>query len=509
MSPDLEDRREQLDPRAIAAARANPCAWAKLVTGGEFEASRHLRYVGEQLLRVARGEIRRLAVSLPPGHGKSWLISRFFPGWWLGSRPKDRVIVVSMSEGLSATWSARTRDDLAAWGPAVFGTRVWGKAKATRWSMLEPNPPYLPTGGGLFASGIDGTITGNRANLICFDDLYRDLREANNATLREAYYETYRSAVVTRLLPGGAVVLLMTRWHDDDLIGRVIAAVKRGEGGIPWTVVNLPAIAEAGEADPLGRAPGEALWPEWYDLDELGPKRAEVGPIVWQALYQGKPMPAGGGMFKRTWLRYYDLILDKVVKIGAEEMDVDDLTRFATCDLSVSSRTDGDYTAIAVWAWHRSSNRLFLLDMIRDRIPGPELVPTVRQIVEKRKLFVVFVERAGYQLSALAMITAAQREGLPLREIKPEGDKVTRALPLTAALEGARLFLPRGAPWLGTLEHELLTFPGAHDDQVDALSYGVIAASTFIQAPVVLTGEPPGRRDRFGRPYHASHRRSP
>lgn len=472
------ERDAPLDPRAIAAARANPCAWAALVTGGEFQAARHLRLVAEQLLRVARGEVRRLIVSMPPGHGKSWLISRFFPGWWLGLKPKDRVILVSMSEELTRTWSKATRDDLATWGPQVFGVGVWARAKASSWQVIDRTSGRA-TGGGLIARGIDGTITGNRADLFCLDDTYRDEREAANDLIREARYSTYRSAAVTRMLPGGAIVILMTRWHDDDIIGRLLSAQARGEGGYPWTVINLPAIAE--EHDPLGRAVGEALWPEYYPLAELEPKRREVGPYTWSALYQGRPTPVGGGMFKRSWLRYYDLINEEVVKLGAEEYRLADLVRFGTCDLSTSQRTDGDYTAIAVWAWHAATNRLFLVDMVRARIPGPELVPTMRQLVDKWTLAIVYVERAGYQLSALSMINAGQREGLPLKEIKPEGDKIARALPLTAALEGARMFLPRGAPWLMELERELLTFPGgAHDDQVDALAYGVIAAAGFV-----------------------------
>lgn len=417
---------------------------------------------------------------MPPRHGKTEFLCRYVPTWWVGRRPNTRVILCSYGESLTVESSRVARDLFAEHASDVFGVRTSPRASVRAWDVYGFDSRR--TGGSLRAVGKGGALTGRGADLLICDDLIRDAQEANNPTLRQSAWDWFQSVPLTRLEPGGCAVVVMTRWHHGDIVGRILEAQERGESGEQWDVLNLPALA--GENDPLGRAPGEALWPERFSVEDLQKIRKDVGPWVWESLYQGRPTPAEGGMFRRSWLRYYDLIGDVVRVSGRGECRIQDLRRFATCDLATSTRTTGDYTALTVWGFHPGWQTLLLLDVIRERLDGPDIVPCFRQAVDRWGLSALFVERAGYQLAALQEIVRAQQGGLPVREIRPEGDKITRAMPLTAALEGARVLFLRNAPWLADIESELLAFPaGQHDDQVDALAYGVLVSSQLGNGP--------------------------
>lgn len=459
-------------PSPLALARAHPIRWAMHASGGRWQPSRHLLYLADYLMRLWKGDIRRLAISMPPRHGKSELVSKYLPSWILGRAPTSKVIICSYGQDLTAEWSRAARDAFAEHAPKVFGVDTWSRASFKAWDVFRDG---VRTGGGLRAVGKGGALTGRGADWINCDDLIRDSMEAGNPTLRQQAWEWFQSVLLTRLEPGGRAVVIQTRWHHDDIIGRLQQGTARGTLGEPWTFVNLPALAEDG--DPLGRAPGEALWPARFPVAELEKIRADVGPYVWSALYQGHPTPTSGGMFKRSWLRYYDHEPGEMLKADGVSRTAWDLRRFATVDLATSKRTSADWTVIAVWAYDPGQRRAFLVDLVRERVEGPDLVPLLANTTKRWGLHAVYVERFGF---SLGVIQEARRQGLPVREIRPEGDKIARALPLTAALEGGRILLRAGAPWLGALEDELLTFPaGSHDDQVDALAYGSHVVATL------------------------------
>lgn len=420
-----------------------------------------------------------MCVSVPPQHGKSSLISRYFPTWWLGRRHADQVLQCSYGHDLTVDWTTAGRDILRDHGGPVFGVTTLARAKRSAWDLYDVRT-RRKTGGGLRGVGKGGGVTGRPVSLGLCDDLVKDRAEVANANLRQQAWDWFESAVLPR---ARRLIVIATRWHHDDIIGRLERRQAAGEVGEPWTFVNLPAVAE--DDDPLGRAPGEVLWPrnplispgmdpvEWYDA-----KRREVGSYVWSALYQGRPTPTEGGMFRRDWLRYYDLRGHVAHVSGRGEVHLDTAIRFGTCDLATSRKTSGDYTALDAWAYVPSWGVLLHLDHVRDRIDAPRLVPEFRRLVERWKLGALFVERAGYQLAALQAIQEALQVGLPVREVAPRGDKVSRALPATAAMEGGRLLFRRDAPWQGELEDEVLSFPqGAHDDQVDSLSYAVLVSN--------------------------------
>lgn len=457
-------------------ARAHPVAWAMYASGagevdergrvnpGDWRRSRHLEHLADLLVQVAQRKIKRLCVSMPPRHGKSELISKYYASWLMGARPRSRVVVASYGAELTKQWSGAARDLLSEYGEEVFGATAWDRAKAAEWWTLDPLGSRM--GGNFYAVGKGGALTGRGADDLIIDDLFKDAAEANSPTLREHAWQWLTSAALTRLEPDAACVIVSTRWHHDDHIGRLEAAQERGEIS-GWTFLNLPAIATT--ADELGRQPGDALWPERFALEDLARIRSEVGAYVWEALYQGRPTPSEGGFFKRSWMHGYKLEGDRVVVEGRGSLPVDGLRRFATVDLAASAKASADYTVAMVWGYAPEWGILFLLDVFRERVEGPALVPLLKGVRDRWALAVLFVERIGFQLT---LIQAARAAGLPIREVRPDGDKVSRALPATARMEAAEILFPLGAPFMPELERELLEFPrGTHDDQVDALAY--------------------------------------
>lgn len=436
---------------------------------GKWHRAKHLTYLADRLMALQRGEIKRLAVSMPPRHGKSEFISKYFPSWYLGAHPENRVVLTSYGADLTKQWGRAARDMFAEHAPSVFGYDTWQRAKATDWHVYRDG---RPTGGGFFSCGRGGALTGRGADLLVVDDPVKDAAEANSPTVREHMWEWLRSVPFTRLEPDGKVVIVQTRWHYDDPIGRIIEQQERGDAGEQWEIINFPAIAI--EDDILGRAPGDVLWPERFDRESLDVIRRDVGPYVWQSLYQGAPTPTVGGLFKRTWFKYAD-VTDSHLRIktptGQTTRLRRDLVYFSTNDLAVSAKRYADFSAMAVWAADVSNAELFLLHIHRGRMEAPELLKAWERQREYWNLPAIYVEKTAFNLQFCQM---ARASGLPIRWLKADKDKVSRAQPAVAMYEGGRIFHAAGEPWLPALESELLRFPaGKHDDMADVVSYGV------------------------------------
>src|SRR5690348_3861723 len=238
-----------------ALATGTPAGLAWVASDGRWQYAPHLRLLSDALWRVAAGHIRRLMVFMPPRHGKSELVSHYFPAWYLGTRPNRRVILTSYEADFAATWGRKVRDVLAEFGPTLYGVRVRDDSSAAnRWDLAEHT-------GGMVTAGVGGPITGRGADVLIIDDPVKNADDALSATMRERVWEWWRSTAYTRLEPSGAAVLVMTRWHEDDLAGRLLGEME--QGGEHWEVLRLPAIAEE-EDDALGRHPGEALWPQRF-----------------------------------------------------------------------------------------------------------------------------------------------------------------------------------------------------------------------------------------------------
>lgn len=408
---------------------------------------------------------------MPPRHGKSELISKFFPAWWLGHRPDHRVLLASYEAAFAAGWGAKAREVLREQGRSSFGVEL-GREASTDWDLTR--------GGGMATAGVGGPLTGKGANLLLIDDPVKNQEEARSPTLREKLWDWFRSTAMTRLEPQAAAVVVMTRWHEDDLAGRILNGLVEGEGQ-SWRLVRLPALCE--EDNPverrIGRSIGDPLWPGRFPLPALQAIQRTLGSYWWSALYQQRPAPLAGSLFQQAWFRYYQLEQGEATTWfillrpeGPKRVAGESCRRFITVDVAASTREQADYTVVSVWAV-TPDTELLLLEVLRAKFEGPDQPGLIRQAYERWKASYIAVEKVGYQLT---MMQTLKRSGLPVREAKgADKDKVARALVASARYEAGMVYHPVQAAWLAAFEGELLHFPnGRHDDQVDTVSYAAI-----------------------------------
>ena len=326
-------------------------------------------------------------------------------------------------------------------------------------------------------------------NCLIIDDPFKNSDEANSPAMSERVWDWYRSTARTRLEPGGAIIIIQTRWSERDLTGRLLEEEKNG--GEQWEKVVLPAIAE--EGDPLGRKVGEPLWPTRFDLATLREIERSVGSYVFGALYQQRPAPLGGGLFKRDWFRYFRELPDGVIEPDeGPRTTIARLRVFGVVDLAISQKTSADYTVLGIFGQDRTG-RVFLLDLQRGRFEGPALIPWIRRhAMDKWSCMGIWIEKVQFQA---LLIQLARKEGLPIRELIPKGDKVARAIPATALMEGGHFFMRRNAPWLEVAEAELLGFPTAsHDDVTDVIAYSAHVAASLLTPPILTLPDTYGPR---------------
>lgn len=397
----------------------------------------------------------RLAIMAPPRHGKTET-ARYFFGWLLGrTGGQVRIINTSYTADLAYRTSRRVRNLIAtdAYRAVFPSIRLSPTRAAVKEWELDGKP------GGMLAAGVGGGITGHGGNLLFVDDPVKSRAEAESATFRERAKEWYANDLRTRLETPGAIVLEQTRWHEDDLTGWVLA-----NGAEGWRELRLPALAE--DNDPLGREPGAALWPERYPVSELTALRETMGDYDFSALYQQRPIPAGGRLFDTTKVQVLDTEPERVQAV-----------RFY--DLAVTAKRSSDYT-VGVKLGLLADESLCVLDVWRGQRELPDVHEAIVQnaaIDGPATRIRLEAEKAGIvQLQFL--LRDARMRPFNIDAVPPEGDKFTRAGPVAARLNAGRLTVVRGA-WNRAFLDELSTFPvGAHDDQVDALSgaYAMLSA---------------------------------
>lgn len=387
----------------------------------------HVRLIAEHLDAVERGEIDRLAISMPPRHGKSETVTVRYPVYCLERRPQDNVLVTGYNVQFAQKFGRRSRN-MALERGLVAGD----KTASGEWAT---------TGGGLYmARGVGSPPTGTGFSRIIVDDPIKNREEADSPTYREKLWDWYSEDLHSRLEPRGAVIMVATRWHHDDVMARAIAS----EPGM-WTVLNLPAINEA----------GQALWPERFDVAYHERTRA-LNPRAFEALYQGNPTPREGALFNVTRLGYceaYDL--PPMVK------------RCRAWDMGASVK--GDHTA-GVLIGLDAAGRCYVLDVVRCQLEPDARNRLIRQTAERDGPDVPI---RGPQDPGAAGVESAQAfsrnlSGYRVRTERVSGAKELRADPLAAQVNAGNVILVRGS-WNAPFIEELRQFPlGANDDQVDA-----------------------------------------
>jgi predicted phage terminase large subunit-like protein len=424
----------------------------------------HLREIDRLLRAAARGGVRAM-INIPPRHGKSELVCRYFPPWYLHCFPDRRVILVSYEAEVAARWGAASRRLVTQHAPSLGISVASDSAARHRWDIAGRR-------GGMLTSGIGGPLTGYGADVLIIDDPVKDAQTAASEAHQERAWDWYRSVALPRLEPNGSIIIIQTRWHEADLTGKLLDH----EPGA-WEQLILPAIAL--DDDPIGRAPGEALWPQRFPLEQLDVIRASQSDYWWNAQYQQAPSPPGGACFHRAWFRHHTqvgggYVLEPTLSEPEPRVVQErECRRFTTIDSAASQRTSADYSVIATWD-ASSDGRLFLVDLIRRRFETPDIAPAVRRVFDTLHPLYLVVEKDGL---GLAVLQALQRLGLPVRSIRAKdyGDKWGRAQDAVAKMENGRISWPRH---MHEFEEELAAFPhGAHDDQVDTLAYAAIHQS--------------------------------
>lgn len=417
-----------------------------------YQANWHHRVICDALMDWIEGRgPARLMLFMPASNGKSEIVSRCLPAYLLG-RKACKVIACSHTQTLADEMSTDVRNIMASEPyQQLFGLKTAKTGAVESWRTLD--------GGHYVCAGVGGPVTGKHFDFGIIDDPIKNAEEAFSEVMREKVWQWYTRVFRTRRIGGGARMLLTsTRWHEDDLAGRIL---EREKG--KWTVLQFPAIDERDKR----RGADGALWPERYSRAFLEEEK-ELNKYAFESLYQQRPVAEGGGMFKRAWFKYAEKNGSPTLfKLGDTWRNIQDGRRFCTVDLATSVKTSADYTAIVTGVSFKSGD-LLILNVRQERIEGPDIIPAIRQEVNAWNCGDAWIERIGFQTS---LIQDARRQGLPVRELNPDKDKVTRAAPLAALFAGGKVFFAPG-DWRIETERELLTFPaGAHDDIVDALAY--------------------------------------
>ena len=439
-----------------AILQTDYCSYCEYVNDGWIASDFHrflCKTVQEFVEKPSEGRaFDVLCISTPPQHGKSLTVTETLPSWYLGRHPKDRVIEISYSDDFAERFGRRNRDKIKEYGGRLFGMEL---ADAPNTAKNFELSNHL---GGMMSAGAVSGVTGNKCNLMIIDDPVKTQVEAESETYRNRIWHEWLYSWTSRMAAGGKIIVIMTRWHEDDLAGRIIAQ------GHNVTEVNIPLESE--EDDVLGREPGHALCPEIGKDDEWLKdfKRGMIGKEgsrAWNALYQGHPVALQGNLIKREWWRYYT----ELPEIQKWLMSV---------DAAFKDGDDNDFVAIQVWG--KVGPDMYLIDAVKKHLDMPS---TMREILRLRGMYprckTTLIEDKA---NGSAIISILRKEIQGIIPINPNGGKVSRVNAIAGAIESGNVHLPENKPFTADFVDEFSSFPnGKHDDQVDACSQ---ALSRFI-----------------------------
>jgi predicted phage terminase large subunit-like protein len=436
-----------LDPLVRSRARTEIAAYIHYL-GLDFRPATHQKVLLDGLERVERREVERgLLVEMPPGSGKSSYTSVVYPAWYLGRNPTHSLIACSHTEELTVRFGRRARNLYA--GQAhkqIFATGVSKDSGAAgRWDTVA--------GGEYYAVGFNGSVTGRRADILLIDDPVKGREEADSQRIRDKTWDIYINDLLTRLKPEGRQILVTTRWHEDDLAGRILEM----EGG-RWDRIRLPMEAQAN--DILGRKPGERLWPEWFTEEMVSDAKRDSR--AWNALYQQEPAGEDGDFFKREWFRDYDIAPNPA-----------NLRIYAASDYAVTEK-GGDFTEHAVFGMDFNRN-LYVLDWWSGQETAARWIEVQCDLIQKWKPVKWFGEAGPIRRAIEPFLLRRMDERAaycPLEWLPSIHDKPTRLRAFQGMCDQGKVWFPkRGADWRSDVVGQLLRFPvGMHDDKVDACS---------------------------------------
>ncbi len=423
--------------------------WAKIAIGAYGQTpARHHRLLIEELEALSRGETDRLMVQMPPGSAKSTYASILFPAWWFTQHSHNSIIAASHTAGLASYFGRRARSVITEEAQSLGYTISHLDHANSHWSTSN--------GGEYYAVGIRGAMIGRRADLAIIDDPVKSLAEAESSFDRDRIWDWYRSDLIPRLKPKARIVLIMTRWHQDDLCGRLLE-----QSPEEWRCLRLPALAEA--EDPLGRSPGEALWPEWENIDALSRRRASVGERAWLAQFQQSPRPDAGTLFKVSCMDLIDALPPGMLGPVVRAWDL--------AATAATGNKDPDWT-VGVKLMRSASGHYTILDVVRLRGSAHDSEESITRaaLVDGRSVTIGLPQDPGQAGKSQVAYLSRLLAGHHIVSSRETGAKTTRAVPVASQIEAGNVTLVR-ANWNHAFIEELRDFPfGRKDDQVDALS---------------------------------------
>jgi predicted phage terminase large subunit-like protein len=446
-------------PDAYAEAwRTYPHTLAQRITEGRFLTPKHIRVISREIASAVDAGGGLLVIEAPPRHGKSETVSRATPVWHFTEHPNKHVTLAGYGASLPEAHSRFVRDTLSEHSDTLTVTLAPDSTAADRWHTTE--------GGSCRAVGVGGALTGFGSHLLIVDDPISNAEEADSEVMRDKVWEWFLSVAWTRREPGATVVVMCTRWHEDDLIGRILEHPELSKRAKRLT---FRALAE--EDDVLGREVGEALWPERYGRDALLEIKATLSARWWNALYQQRPTAAEGAEIKRSWWKLYD---DLPVPWQALEY------RLASWDATFTDADKSDYVVGQVWGVYGSYR--YLLDVVRERMTFTEACEAVAVTHTKWECNGSAVELAANGHAIVSSLQAAM-PGVYGVKVGSNG-KVARARAVSPLIKAGNVLLPRNAKFSDELIEECAAFPlGKKDDQVDALSQALSELRNFTGIP--------------------------
>lgn len=499
MTPD-QARYELVLKRLIAvlAAHDEMLAFTKLMmpTPGEpddpdytrYEVQRFHAVIAAALEELEAGRYKRLIISLPPRHGKTQLASKMFPAWFVGRNPHLSLIFGTYNEKFSQDIGRAVRDLMLSPAYAQVFPETQLKHESQASDRLE-----TVQGGIMAFVGRGGTTTGRGGDVLIIDDPLKDRQEADSPTIRDTLWQWFTQVIASRLMDEtGRIMLIQTRWHQDDLVGRLTDPQNTyydQDEAAEWKVIDLPALA-LDDRDPVGRKEGEALWPGRFGRNFLlGLQRRDARGF--SALYQGRPSPAGGTFFSVKWLNTY------------RPNDLpSNLRCYAASDHAVSLAQYADKTCLLAVGLDSNENIYVLPDLVWRSMNAEQTVEAMLRMMKAHKPLFWWAERSHISKSIGPFLRKRMLETstfCSLIEMQPIADKQTRAQSIQGRMSMGKVYFPERAPWWPNARDQLLKFPyDQHDDFVDALAYVGLGLTLQVGAGAVRQRDPERMEGTFG-----------
>lgn len=426
-----------------------------------YEDAAFHRAIARHLEEMEAGEFRQLILTLPPRAGKTELATKRFTSWFCGRNPLENVAITTYSDTMAEDYGADIRHIMT----GKQFKQVFPKFTLRRGGSSKSNIQN-EHGGRIVCVGVGGALTGRGAGLLIVDDPVKNFDDARSQTMRDSAWEWFTKVAMTRRMGKKLVLIIMTRWHSDDIVGRLTDPENPHYNAIEakgWKIINIPAIAE--DNDPLGRKPGEPLWPERYDLDFLA-QQQRLDPLGFAALYQQRPTVADGVLFRRENIQRYD----------APDLP-ENLRYYAASDHAVATGQRNDFSVFLKVGVDKQDN-IYITDCFWQKVASDAAVEAMLAMAggaEDKRPLLWWAERGHISKSIGPFLYKRMTETgifINLREVTPAVDKEQRAQSIAARVAMGKVYIPNGPIWAERLIDQMLAFPnGTHDDAVDALAY--------------------------------------